>query len=161
MINLLEAFYTQVQNSPEKAAVVDQGGKRSTSYRELADISARLASWLCQKGIGREKLVAVRVPRGTAFIACRLAAMMVGAAWVGVEDMMGAERVAFILKDSGADLVIDEDAFREAMKQEPFPPERWADPDPHDMAFVFYTSGSTGRDKGAVQEYGISTYILS
>lgn len=161
MINLLEAFYTQVQNSPEKAAVVDQGGKRSTSYRELADISARLASWLFQKGIGREKLVAVRVPRGTAFIACRLAAMMVGAAWVGVEDMMGAERVAFILKDSGADLVIDEDAFREAMKQEPFPPERWADPDPHDMAFVFYTSGSTGRAKGAVQEYGIYTYILS
>lgn len=55
----------------EKAAIVDQGGKRSTSYRELADISARLASWLLQKGIGREKLVAIRVPRGAAFIACR------------------------------------------------------------------------------------------
>ena len=161
MINLLKSFYLQVQNTPEKAALVDQGGKRSTSYRELADISARLASWLLQQGIGREKLVAIRVPRGADFIACRFAVMMVGGAWVGVEDMMGAERIAFILKDSGADLVIDEDAFLEAMKQEPFPPDQWADPDPHDMAFVFYTSGSTGRAKGAVQEYGIYTYVLS
>ena len=160
MINLLKSFYLQVQNTPEKAAIVDQGGKRSTSYREVADTSARLASWLLQQGIGREKLVAIRVPRGAAFIACRFAVMMVGGAWVGVEDMMGAERIAFILKDSGADLVIDEDAFLEAMKQEPFPPDQWADPDPHDMAFVFYTSGSTGRAKGAVQEYGIYTYVL-
>ena len=67
MINLLKSFYLQVQNTPEKAALVDQGGKRSTSYRELADISARLASWLLQQGIGREKLVAIRVPRGAAF----------------------------------------------------------------------------------------------
>ena len=54
MINLLKSFYLQVQNTPEKAALVDQGGKRSTSYRELADISARLASWLlrycCPRG---------------------------------------------------------------------------------------------------------------
>ena len=161
MINLLKSFYLQVQNTPEKAALVDQGGKRSTSYREVADTSARLASWLIQQGIGREKLVAIRVPRGADFIACRFAVMMVGGAWVGVEDMMGAERIAFILKDSGADLVIDENAFHEAMKQEPFPPDQWADPDPHDMAFVFYTSGSTGRAKGAVQEYGIYTYVLS
>ena len=161
MINLLEEFYTQVQNTPDKAAVVDQGGKRSTTYRELADLSARLATWLVQQGIGREKLVAIRVPRGVDFIACRFAAMMAGAAWVGVEDMMGAERIAYILKDSGADLVIDEEVFQEAMKQEPCPPEKWADPDPHDLAFIFYTSGSTGRAKGAVQEYGIYTYVLS
>ena len=161
MINLLSAFYNQVQNTPEKPAIVDQGGQRSTTYRELADMSERLAAWLVQQGIGREKLVAIRVPRGVTFIACRFAAMMAGAAWVGVEDMMGAERIAFILKDSGADLVIDEEAFREAMKQEPYPVEKWADPDPHDMAFLFYTSGSTGRAKGAVQEYGIYTYVMS
>lgn len=161
MINLLESFYKQVQNTPDKAAIVDQGGKRMTSYRELADQSERLASWLSQQGIGREKLVAIRVPRGAEFIACRLATMMVGAAWVGLEDMMGAERISFILEDCGPDLVIDEEAFHEAMKEEPYPADQWADPDPHDMAFIFYTSGSTGRAKGAVQEYGIYSYVLS
>lgn len=161
MINLLQAFYKQVQNTPEKTAIVDQGGKRSTSYRDLADLSARLATWLLRQGIGREKLAAIRVPRGAGFIACRLAAMMTGAAWVGVEDMMGAERISFILRDCGADLVIDEDALLKAVQLDPLPPDRWADPDPHDMAFVFYTSGSTGRARGAVQEYGIYMQVLS
>lgn len=27
--------------------------------------------------------------------------MMVGGAWVGVEEMMGAERIEYIIKDSG------------------------------------------------------------
>ena len=161
MINLLECFYFHVQNSPEKTAIVDQGGKRATSYLELDDMSARLASWLLKQGIGREAVVAIRVPRGVEFIASRLAVMMTGAAWVGVEDMMGRDRIEDIIKDSEASLVIESDVFREAMKENPLPAERWADPDLHDKAFIFYTSGSTGRAKGVVQEYGIYKNILS
>ena len=161
MIDFLRYFLSNVQKTPNKTAVVDQGGKRSISYGELADMSARLAAWLYKKGIGRERLVAIGVPRGAAFIVCRFAVMMTGAAWVGVEDMMGAERIAFIIKDSGAELTIDESSFEEAMKEEPLPVEKWADPDPHDMAFIFYTSGSTGTAKGAVQEYGVYRYVLS
>ncbi|MBQ9505441.1 MAG: AMP-binding protein [Lachnospiraceae bacterium] len=139
---------------------MDRGGARATSYADLAEMSARLAAWLLKQGIGKEKLVAIRVPRGVDFIACRLATMMVGGAWVGVEEMMGSERIEYIIKDSGAVLTIDEEAFREGVKEEPLPPEQWADPDPHDMAFIFYTSGSTGKAKGAVQEYGIYRYIM-
>ncbi len=160
MLNLLESFYSCVRKWPERAAVVDRGGARATSYADLAEMSARLAAWLLKQGIGREKLVAIRVPRGVDFIACRLATMMVGGAWVGVEEMMGSERIEYIIKDSGAVLTIDEEAFREGVKEEPMPPEQWADPDPHDMAFIFYTSGSTGKPKGAVQEYGIYRYIM-
>lgn len=160
MLNFLEDFYSCVQSTPGRAAVVDRGGERRTSYAELAEVSARLATWLLKQGIGREKLVAIRVPRGLDFIACRIAAMMVGGAWVGVEEMMGAERIEYIIKDSGAVLTIDEEAYGEGMKEEPLKPEQWADPDPHDMAFIFYTSGSTGKPKGAVQEYGIYRYIM-
>ena len=160
MIDFLKSFYSQVQKNPGRAAVVDRGGERRTSYAELAEVSARLATWLLKQGIGREKLVAIRVPRGLDFIACRIAAMMVGGAWVGVEEMMGAERIEYIIKDSGAVLTIDEEAYGEGMKEEPLKPEQWADPDPHDMAFIFYTSGSTGKPKGAVQEYGIYRYIM-
>ena len=102
MIDFLKSFYSQVQKNPGRAAVVDRGGERRTSYAELAEVSARLATWLLKQGIGREKLVAIRVPRGLDFIACRIAAMMVGGAWVGVEEMMGAERIEYIIKDSGA-----------------------------------------------------------
>lgn len=160
MIDFLKCFYSYVQKTPERSAIVDRGGERRTSYAELAEVSARLATWLLKQGIGREKLVAIRVPRGLDFIACRIAAMMVGGAWVGVEEMMGAERIEYIIKDSGAVLTIDEEAYGEGMKEEPLKPEQWADPDPHDMAFIFYTSGSTGKPKGAVQEYGIYRYIM-
>ncbi|MBQ4243100.1 MAG: non-ribosomal peptide synthetase, partial [Lachnospiraceae bacterium] len=161
MIQLLERFYSYVQNTPDKTAIVDNGGERATSYKELDDMSGRIASWLIKQGIGREDVVAIRVPRGVQFVAVRLAAMKTGTAWVGVEEMMGEERIAYIIKDSRAALVMDEENFEKAMGEEPLPADRWADPDLHDMAFIFYTSGSTGRPKGVVQEYGIYRNIVS
>lgn len=124
------------------------------------DMSARLGTWFIKKGIGKEKIVAIRVPRGVRFVATRLAAMMTGSAWVGVEDMMGEERIAYIIKDSGADLIVDDPAFEEAMGESPLPVDQWADPDNHDLAFVYYTSGSTGRAKGVLEEYGVYDYII-
>ena len=160
MIDLLKRIYTHMQSDPGKIAIVDQEGNRKTSYADLTDMSARLATWLLKQGLGREQIAAIRVPRGVEFIASRLAAMMIGAAWVGVEDMMGAERIEYIIRDSGAALVIDHEAFQAAMQEEPLPPDHWADPDDHDLAFVYYTSGSTGRAKGVLQEYGIYRYII-
>ncbi len=160
MLNFLESFYSHVQSTPERAAVVDRGGARATSYADLSEMSARFATWLLKQEVGREKLVAIRAPRGLDFIICRLATMMVGGAWVGVEEIMGAERIEYIIKDSGAVITITGEVLREGLKEEPLPPEQWADPDPHDMAFIFYTSGSTGKPKGAVQEYGIYRYIM-
>ncbi len=161
MIQLMQKFYSFVQETPDKTAIVDNGGERATSYKELDDMSGRIASWLIKQGIGREDVVAIRVPRGVQFVAVRLAAMKTGTAWVGVEEMMGEDRIAYIIKDSRAALVMDEENFEKAMGEEPLPADRWADPDLHDMAFIFYTSGSTGRPKGVVQEYGIYRNIVS
>ncbi|MCR5403524.1 MAG: AMP-binding protein [Butyrivibrio sp.] len=108
MLKLLENIYSHSLNTPQKIAIVDQEGNRETSYAELVAMSGRLATWLLKQGIGKEKIVAIRVPRGVRFVASRLAAMMIGAAWVGVEDMMGEERITYIIKDSGADLIIDD-----------------------------------------------------
>ena len=161
MLELLKNFLGYALSIPEKAAVVDEGGERITTYAGLDDMSGRVATWLGKKGIGKEDLITIKVQRGVRFIALRLAAMKAGAAWVGVEEMMGEERIAFIIKDSGSCLVVDDAAFDEALKEEPLPVEQWADPAPHDLAFIFYTSGSTGRPKGVAQEYGIYDYILT
>lgn len=161
MIELLKNVKKYALEMPEKVAIVDQAGNRKTSYSDLYTMSGRLASWLLKQGIRREKVVAIRTPRGVHFSASRLAVMMIGACWVGVEDMMGAERIEYIIKDSGAVLTIDEQVFEEAMKEEPLSEDQCVDPDQHDMAFIFYTSGSTGRAKGVVQEYGIYKNILT
>lgn len=161
MIHFLEKFLNSVNANPLHTAVVDRAGERRTSYRELDVMSGRVASWLKKNGIGKENVVAICVPRGVEFVAVRLAVMKAGAVWVGTESMMGAERIAYIIKDSGAALVVDEKGFADAMKEEPLPEELWADPDPHDLAFIYYTSGSTGRPKGVEQEYGVYDYIMS
>lgn len=161
MISFLESFSGYVRRTPEHVAVVDRGGERATSYHELDELSGRIASWLMSKGIGREGLVAIRVPRGLEFIATRLGVMKIGAAWVGTEALMGEERINYIIKDSEAAMVMDDVNYSEAMREEPLQAGRWADPDAHDLAFVYYTSGSTGRPKGVAQEYGIYEYIMS
>ena len=93
MIDFLKDFLEQVKRVPDVAAVVDLGGKRRTSYQELEDISGRLAAWLKKQGISTEDVVAICVPRGMEFVATRIAVMMVGAAWVGTEALMGKERI--------------------------------------------------------------------
>ena len=161
MIPFLERFLEHVTDTPEKTAVVDQGGERKTSYGELDNISGSIASWLKKQGIGKEDIVAICVPRGLEFVAVRLAVMKAGAAWVGTEAMMGSERISYIIKDSNAAFVMDERKYEEAVKEEPLAPDEWADPDPHDLAFIYYTSGSTGLPKGVAQEYGVYRYIMS
>ena len=130
MIHFLEKFLNSVNANPLHTAVVDRAGERRTSYRELDVMSGRVASWLKKNGIGKENVVAICVPRGVEFVAVRLAVMKAGAVWVGTESMMGEERIAYIIKDSGAVLVVDEKGFADAMKEEPLPEELWADPDP-------------------------------
>ena len=160
MIDFLIKFKEQVNRVPDNMAIVDRGGQRKTSYRALDEESGRIASWLKKQGIGKEDIVAICVPRGLEFVAVRLAVMKVGAAWVGTEAMMGEERIAYIIKDSNAALVMDEGKYEEALKEEPLEEREWADPDEHDLAFIYYTSGSTGRPKGVLQEYGVYKYIM-
>lgn len=160
MITFLEEFVKCAGKWPDAAAVVDCGGKRRTSYAKLDEISGRIASWLKKQGIGTEDVVAICVERGMAFIAVRLAVMKLGAAWVGTEAIMGSERIAYIIKDSGACLVFDGDCYEKAVREIPLPGEEWSDPDPHDLAFIYYTSGSTGKPKGVAEEYGIYPYIM-
>ena len=160
MTDFLCEFLKQTDRVKDLSAVVDQGGKRRTGYAELNDISGRLAKWLKRKGIKKEDVVAICVPRGMEFVATRIAVMKAGAAWVGTEALMGKERIDYIIKDSNASLVMDEESFREALKEDPLPVSDWADPDPHDLAFIYYTSGSTGNPKGVAEEYGIYRYIM-
>jgi len=161
MISFLKRFSEHVKKTPELTAVVDRGGERKKSYAELDEESGRIASWLKNQGIGREDVVAICVPRGFEFIAVRFAVMKTGAAWVGTEAMMGKERIEYVIKDSGAVLVMDETNYSEALKEEPLDAKHWSDPDPHDLAYIYYTSGSTGRPKGVLQEYGVYEYIMS
>ncbi|MBO6150226.1 MAG: AMP-binding protein [Clostridium sp.] len=160
MIALLKKMMLVTEENPDLTAVVDREGTRRTTYRELTELSDRIAAYLLARGIGPEDVVAIRCGRSMEYIASHLAVMKAGAAWVGVEDLMGEERIQYILRECHTALVLDENTVREAASCSPLAPAQYADPEPHRLAFIAYTSGSTGRPKGAAHEYGIYDAVL-
>ncbi len=143
---------------PERIAVVDRDGLRSTSYSELLGYAMRVNRYLRDKGIGKEDTVGIYYPKGMEYIATRIGVIMAGAAWVALEDLMGKERIDYVTDDCGCRLVMSIREWEEAMKLPECTECREADP--HDLAFYIYTSGSSGTPKGAAQEYGIYERIF-
>ena len=110
---------------------------------------------------GRERPVAVLVPRGTDAMLAILAVLYTGSAYVPLACDDAPQRRAAILADTGDPLVVAADEMLPALADHTGPVitisalrERGAEPigdvgvAPDDLAFVIYTSGTTGRPKG-------------
>ena len=151
--DFLRIFLDTVRMEPDRPALVDLDGKRVTSYRELCSCAYRVNAWIRAHGLGRESVSAIYLPRGMEYIATRIGIMMAGSAWVGLEDLMGKERINFVIRDSGCKTVFDKEKWEEAMQYDEC--QEIEEVDLHDLAFVIYTSGSTGKPKAILQEYGV------
>ena len=152
-MNYIDRLTNTAENYPDRIAIVDRDGLRSTSYRELLGYAMKVNHYLRSKGIGKEDTVGIYYPKGMEYIATRIGVMMAGAAWVALEDLMGKERIDYVINDCKCVLVMSGKEWKEAMDVSECPDVRPADP--HDLAFYIYTSGSSGWPKGAMQEYGI------
>ena len=159
---LPDLFADTVARHGSRPAIEFDGA--TLTYRELADAAARWAGWLNGRGIGAGDRVAIHLPRGIEVHAVLLGVLEAGAAYVPVDPDCPAERVAFIVADSGArclitsatlehppgDHVVRVEEAREAVAREvpSAAVRRPRRPLPDDEAYVIYTSGSTGRPKG-------------
>ncbi len=155
MISFLKQISEACRRFPERPAVVDRDGARTTDYRSLNELSGRVAAYLKSRGIGREDVVALLLPKGMEHIAARIAVMKAGAAWVSLADSMGAQRFRYAVRECRCAMEFTMDRWQEAMRCEALDESAWAESACHDLAFIIYTSGSTGTPKGAMQEYGI------
>ncbi|WP_420130679.1 amino acid adenylation domain-containing protein [Longimicrobium sp.] len=155
-------FEAAAGRSPGAPAAVFAG--RVLTYGELNAAANRLARVLRRRGVGADVRVAVAMERGPALPAALLAVLKAGGAYVPVDPEYPAERIRYVLGDSGARLVLCTAATR-ARVAECGAETLVADPesdlllreDAHDLegalhpdalAYVIYTSGSTGRPKG-------------
>ncbi|HEX6039474.1 amino acid adenylation domain-containing protein, partial [Longimicrobium sp.] len=153
-------FEAQADRTPDAVAVVD--GDAHLTYAELDGRANRLAHHLAARGVRPGDRVALLLPRGTALVAAELAVLKAGAAYVPVNPDDPAERVAFLLADSGARAVlapagqavpavagaarIDADAVPDGAAARPRTPAAGGEA----AAYLMYTSGSTGEPKGVV-----------
>ncbi|MBW8801136.1 MAG: amino acid adenylation domain-containing protein, partial [Streptomyces sp.] len=173
-----QVFEAQVARTPEAVAVVSGGV--SVSYAELDARANRLAHYLISQGVGPESVVGLALPRGVEMISGILAVWKAGAGYLPVDVSQPAERVAFTVKDSRAQLVLTTDEVLEdlpsvgvrllavdgtltAMQLAAAPTTSpGVVVDPRSPAYVIYTSGSTGRPKGvAVTHGGLANYVSS
>ncbi|MFC8989985.1 amino acid adenylation domain-containing protein [Streptomyces sp. NPDC056956] len=159
---LLDAFDTWVKQSP--ATTVVRCGPDTLSYAELDERANRLARYLTGLGVGRETRVGLYLPRGTDMMVSILATWKAGGAYVPLDPEYPEDRLAYMIGDSGAVVVLGTGG---AVPETPTGPGRVvlldeeaeaiaaesAEPlgtllDPGQLAYVIYTSGSTGRPKG-------------
>ncbi|MDH6223007.1 non-ribosomal peptide synthetase, partial [Streptomyces pseudovenezuelae] len=174
-----DLFTGQVVRAPEAVAVVSDGVP--VSYGELDARANRLAHFLREQGVGAESVVGLCLPRGGESIAAILGVWRAGAAYVPLDPGLPAERIAFMLADSGAVLTLTSEEVLEdlpagrqrlvavdgplvAMQLAAAPVTAPEIPDviPAQVAYVMYTSGSTGRPKGVAVTHGaLANYVGS
>ncbi|WP_279576437.1 non-ribosomal peptide synthase/polyketide synthase [Actinomadura nitritigenes] len=163
-----ELVAARAAERPAHPAVVF--GDRSLSYGDLDQRADRLAHHLRALGVGPDVVVGICPERGPDMAVALLAVWKAGGAYLPLDPDQPPERLAFMLTDSRAALLVGHRANLErlrsatpsvpcrvvaldgpataaamATRQAGPPPDR-AHPDR--LAYVIYTSGSTGRPKG-------------
>ena len=153
-------FAQQAERHGDATALVFRGERMS--YRELDRQSSRMAARLRAAGVVPGAVVCVALERCTEAIVTLLGILKAGAAYLPVDTAYPAERLAFMLSDAVASLVVTTRAH-----QHVFPasvPALFLDADPpqaseplttppagvdgQSLAYIMYTSGSTGTPKG-------------
>lgn len=169
---LSELFEEQVRKTPEQTAIV-LGDKRLT-YRELNERANRLAHTLREKGVQAEQSVAIMAQRSLEMIVGIIAVLKAGGAYVPIDPDYPAERIAYMLEDCEARLVLAQKHLREKLTanvelldlddEQAYSPHAENLEPTHtvsDLAYIIYTSGTTGKPKGVMVEHrGIVNSVL-
>jgi amino acid adenylation domain-containing protein len=159
-----QLFERQVGKTPDAIAVTQAG--RSLSYAQLERSANQLAHYLESLGAGPEVRVALYLPRSLELIIALLGILKAGAAYVPIDPTYPEERVAFMLDDAEAAVVLTEEALRANLSGRRSRvvclDSQWkkiaayseARPrsavEPENLAYVIYTSGTSGKPKGAL-----------
>ena len=161
-----QRFARQVAADPDRLAV--KFGPDALTYSELDRWASRVARAILARGV-RSDAVALVIDQGLPLIAGVLGTLKAGRVYVPLEAALGRERLAYMLRDSGARTALVSDAaaplVREAgggdvdvvsigdvvLGQSSEAPD--IEISPNAPAYIYYTTGSTGQPKGVVDSH--------
>lgn len=146
MQNVLKTIASYMQNTPDKIAIVDRGGKRTITYGQLDELSGKIAAEILKSGCQKASAIPILLPRCAEYIASELAVMRAGCAFVPLITEYPDERVQYIKTLCKSEIVIDTDFIKRAESNEPV--SSWAEVKSEDSSYFVFTSGSTGNPKG-------------
>lgn len=152
----------QAARTPQAPAIFYQGGVMT--YEELNRQANQLAHALLAQGYGRGDRIALCLNRSPQLVVAILAVLKSGAAYLPLDPDYPPQRLAYLLTDAAASLLMTESAI--AGQLPPFDgPTYWLDQldvttqqstnppvhvEPSDPFYQIYTSGSTGLPKSVV-----------
>jgi len=181
-----------VESAPDAQALRfnptgDPADQRGLTYRELDEQSSRLARELIARGLGPGDCVAMGIARSVESVTALWAIAKTGATYVPVDPAYPPDRIAHILSDSGARVVLTTSAHRGTLAAAGVDPEWIELDDPAQLArvaahpahpisyadrvrpltadhpaWIIYTSGSTGKPKGVqVSHHGLGPTVAA
>ncbi|MFI6642971.1 amino acid adenylation domain-containing protein [Streptomyces sp. NPDC050504] len=166
---LHELFADRAARTPQAVALVCEG--RELSYAALDAAANRLAHRMVDRGVRPGDAVALYQRRSAELIVAQLAVLKAGGAYVPLDPRQPAERLAWIIEDAGAALLLTDrpadalpfvceapvDPITSAWERQGPDAARATAPDvaahPDQVAYVMYTSGSTGTPKGVANTH--------
>lgn len=161
-VGVAELVVARAARTPASPAVTF--GDRTLTYADLEERAGRLARHLAALGVGPGVLVGVELERSAEMVVALLAIARAGGAYVPLDPDFPADRIAFMLADCAAPVLVTQSSLVAALPSHgarvvcidgdwghggpggEAPAPGGAGPD--DVAYVIYTSGSTGRPKG-------------
>ena len=162
-----QRFAAAASRHPERIAVVAAG--EQASFAELDARAEAIASRLVKAGVGPDTLVGVLADRSVGMLASILGVLKAGGAYLPLEPEQPAERLAYMLTDSGTRRVLAPGNWQAEL---PAAVQHldWAQagngsvartaPAAANLAYVIYTSGTTGQPKGVAISHGaLANYV--
>jgi amino acid adenylation domain-containing protein len=163
-----QLFEAQVERTPDAIAVLIEA--EQLTYGELNSRANQMAHHLRALGVGPEVLVAICLERSLEMVIGLLAILKAGGAFVPLDPTYPKERLAFMLKDAQAPMLLTQERLVAGMAEhdakvicldsgwETIARESGENPGsstlPENLAYVIYTSGSTGQPKGVLVSHG-------
>jgi amino acid adenylation domain-containing protein len=160
-------FEEQVERTPEATAVICE--HQHLSYVSLNARANQLAYYLRKQGVGPEVLVGICVERSLEMLVGIMGILKAGGAYVPLDPAYPTERLAVILEDSRAPILLTQERLVKMLPDHGARLIRldadWPDiatqPETNptrnitssNLSYVLFTSGSTGRPKGVALEH--------
>ena len=165
-----ELFEEQAEKSANEIALISE--KTKLTFGELNSRANQLAHVLKRRGVGPEVLVGVCIERSFEMVVGLLAILKAGGAYVSLDASHPAERISYMLRDSGARLLLTQQHLGETLAswdgETIFVDSQWPEialapvenpantASVANAAYVLYTSGSTGQPKGVISAHRAS-----
>ncbi|MEO5729910.1 MAG: amino acid adenylation domain-containing protein, partial [Byssovorax sp.] len=167
-------FEAQVDRTPEATAVIF--GEERLTYRELDRRANQVARYLQKLGVGPDVLVGLCLERSLAMVISILGILKAGGAYVPLDPSYPTERLAWMLEDSAAPVVLTEAKLGDELPVQSTMVQIDADwpmislesderpasaVGSASLAYIIYTSGSTGKPKGVmIPHRGLVNYLV-